>query len=269
MSDMRVVSRSIAVVGVLVILLGILAVPASAAAPVNDDRGNAAVIGSVPYDDAVDTTEATTQDNDPECDNDAGNNPTVWYSFTPTETRRYRVHTLGSDYDTTLLVARPGTDGLDVIDCNDDFSGVTSSIVWRAVAGQEYLIMAGSCCDSPGGHLEVHVRRAPRPPVVNVTIADSGIVNRLGGAVVRGYVACRRASDASLFVRVKQTAGRFYIRGFGDLELACDRRWRVRVKGDIGRFVPGKVTVNVEAVACNVGGCDTDTERRTVRLVRP
>jgi len=270
MSERDVFKRSIGIVAVTMLLLGAVAAPALAAPPANDDRGAATVIGSLPFDDSIDTSEATPQANDPDCASDV-NNPTVWYSFTPNETRRYRAFTDGSDYDTTLLVARVGSGGLDVIDCNDDFNDLTSQVTWRGVAGQEYLIMAGACCGDDGGSLQVHVRRAPPRVNVTVSIDARGIVNRMGGAVVRGHLSCRNGANAEggISVRVRQTAGRFFIRGFGERGLRCNRDWRVRARGDIGRFAPGRATVAVEATACNGSGCDTDTERRTVRLVKP
>jgi hypothetical protein len=88
---------------------------------------------------------------------------------------------------------------------------------------------------------------------------------------VSGHVSCRNArnADGQVEVRVLQTAGRFFIRGSGDGNLRCGRDWQIRARGDIGRFVPGRVTVRAQAFACNVGGCDRDTERRIVRLGAP
>jgi hypothetical protein len=265
--------RSVRIVAIAALLLGALAVPASAAPPSNDDRGDAASVGSLPFRTTLNTSEATPQDNDPEC---AGGpvNPTVWYSFTPSEGGRYGVSTFGSRYDTTLVVAMPNNGGLDIVDCNDDAEfGVFSTIIWQAVAGQQYLIMAGSCCNDPGGTLKLELRKNPfRHRVdVEVTIARRGIVNRSGAAVIRGRVECTRGAGVrgGLVARIAQADGRFLFRGFAETGLRCNQPWLARMKGNIGRFAPGQATARVEAFACSAFGCDQDTARRIVKLKAP
>jgi hypothetical protein len=252
------------------ILVGAIAVPALAAPPPNDDRADATVIAALPFADALDTSEATPQASDPECASGPGN-PTVWYSFTPGASGTYGVTTSGSDYDTTLLVGIPTGGGIDVIDCSDDAGGVTSLVVWEAQAGQEYLVMAGACCGSPGGQLELRLRRDPPVPQVRVSIAPGGVTNRFGAALVRGRLECSGAGGASGFVEVtvRQRAGRFIIRGGGGTELRCNSYWRARVQGNIGPFKPGDVSVRALAVACASFGCGDDVGQRTVRLTRP
>ena len=271
MSDRRTFLRPIPILAAASLLVGLAASPTLAAPPSNDDRGDATVIGALPYHDSSDTSEATPQDADPDCSS-GPDDPTVWYSFTPAVSGRYGVSTYGSDYDTTLLVATPNGGGLDIVDCNDDTSGVASAVIWQATAGQEYLIMAGSCCGELGGDLELLLRKDPRRVrVTDVTIAATGTVNRQGGAVIRGRVECQRpaGADGFLSLRARQEAGRFFIRGGNEVGLRCDRQWSVRVRGDIGRFAPGRVAVAVEAFVCSAFGCDGDTGRRTVRLVAP
>jgi hypothetical protein len=268
------VLRVVRIAAVAALLLGALAVPASAAPPSNDDRGNAAPIGPLPFKVTLDTSDATSQDNDPECSG-GPTNPTVWYSFTPTTSGRYGASTFGSRYDTTLVVATPNNGGLDVIDCSDDAEGgVFSTIIWRADAGQEYLIMAGSCCDSPGGTLKLDVRKNPfsQNVGVKVTIARNGVVNRSGAAVIHGRVECTRGAGARGFLaaQISQPDGRFLFRGFKELPgLRCDQPWLARMKGNIGRFAPGRATARVDAIVCSAFGCVQDTARRTVRLKAP
>jgi hypothetical protein len=266
--------RVVRIVAMAALLLGAVAVPASAAPPSNDDRGDAATIGSLPFKITLDTSEATPQDNDPECSGGEFSNPTVWYSFTPSESGRHGVSTFGSRYDTTLVVAMPNNGGLDIIECNDDAEfGVFSTIIWPAVAGQEYLIMAGSCCNDSGGTLKLELRKNPFRHRVsaNVTIARSGVVNRSGAAVIHGRVACTGGAGArgNLAARISQADGRFLFRGFTETGLRCNQPWLARMKGNIGRFAPGSATARVDVVACSAFGCDEDTARRTVRLKAP
>jgi hypothetical protein len=265
--------RVVRITAMAALLVGALAVPTSAAPPSNDDRGNAATVGSLPFKVTLNTSEATPQDNDPECSGGPVN-PTVWYSFTPSEGGRYGVSTFGSRYDTTLVVAIPNNGGLDIVECNDDTDfGVFSTIIWQAVAGQEYLIMAGSCCNDPGGTLKLELRRKPfsKRIDVEVTIARNGIVNRSGAAVIHGRVECARGAGArgGLVARITQADGRFLFRGSTETGLRCNQPWLARMKGNIGRFEPGPATARVEVFACSAFGCDQDTAGRTVRLKAP
>jgi hypothetical protein len=76
--------------------------PALAAPPANDDFGSATIVPEpLPFSDAINTSEATTAVDDPDC---VGNGPTVWYTFTPSQDMPVRAATIGSDYDTTLSV---------------------------------------------------------------------------------------------------------------------------------------------------------------------
>src|SRR3972149_5660917 len=76
--------------------------PALAAPPSNDDFDFATVVTEpLPFGDAINTLEATTAGDDPDC---AGQGPTVWYSFSPSQDMQIQANTIGSDYDTTLSV---------------------------------------------------------------------------------------------------------------------------------------------------------------------
>jgi len=252
-----------------IILIGSMGGAASAAPPANDDRSEAVVVGALPFTDGRDTSEATPQDNDPDCFVGRGA-PTVWYSFTPSQGGRYGATTRGSDYDTTLLVAaRNDGGGLEIIDCNDDAEdGQHSSVVWQAQAGQEYLLMVGSWAGTPAGALEFRIVRNPPVPRVNVTVAKKGTINKFGAAVIRGRIKCSNAGGAAPFVEVvvKQNAGRFVFRGIGGTQARCNQPWRVRVPGNIGSFARGKVTARALAGACSTFGCGFDEARQTVKL---
>lgn len=259
--------RTIRVLAMGALLVGALAAPAAAAPPSNDDRGDAATVGALPFKTTLDTSDATPQGNDPECST-GDDNPTVWYSFTPSVSGRYGVSTFRSDYDTTLLVAMPNNGGLDIINCNDDTAFLSSAVIWQAQAGQEYLIMVGACCGDRGGTLRLELRKDPRRVRAEVTIAKRGIVNRKGGAVLRGRVECQHPAGAAGFLTasIVQSAGRFLFRGNTEIGLRCNRAWQARMPGNLGRFAPGPASARVEIFVCSAFGCDGDTARRTVRL---
>ena len=130
------------------LIIGILAAfsvfPAFAAAPSNDDFDDANVISELPFSDAVDTTDATTADDDPDC---FGQGPTVWYEFTPEEDVNVRADTVGSDYDTILSVYTGSRGDLTQIACNEE------RVQFEAVAGETYFFMVGAFGSGPGGQL--------------------------------------------------------------------------------------------------------------------
>jgi hypothetical protein len=132
------------------------------AQPANDECANATPIGALPFSDAVDTTDATSEAGDPtfDCDtNSYGQEArSVWYSYTSASGGPIVVDTFGSDYDTVLTVWR-GTCGslLPLASCNDDDWDASSSsqqsrLVVTLAAGETVYVEVASK-DAPGGNL--------------------------------------------------------------------------------------------------------------------
>jgi hypothetical protein len=235
-----------------------------AAPPGNDDRGAATTVSGLPFADSVDTTEATSQQNDPDC---IPSSHTVWYSFTPGSTRRFQATTTGSDYDTTLTVAHDTDSGLDVLGCNDDFEGLTSAFSWQGVAGETYLIMAGDL-GPDGGNLEFQLRVAPPRPTVALSAADRGRVTKRGNAILTGTVRCRHADEADLMVRLRQDFDRFKIRATRRSSVGCGERWTVRMGDPDFRITAGRARLKVRATACNgPSSCRSAFVRKGITLV--
>jgi hypothetical protein len=135
---------------------------AIAQAPANDDFDSATVIGSLPFTDSINTSEATTAADDPEC---AGNGHTVWYAFTAPADMGIEANTFGSDYDTTLSVYTGSRGALTQIACNDDAAdSLQSRVRFNATAGVTYFFMVGSFFDDPGGNLDFAVVEIPPLP---------------------------------------------------------------------------------------------------------
>ena len=180
---------------VATILLATLALTASsigtavAAVPGNDNAASPSTIASLPFSDALLTTDATTEAVDPaDC---ATNGHTVWYQFTAATTTDLLLDTFGSDYDTVVHVGTPnGLGGMTVIACNDDAGGsVQSAVRFTADAGTTYLIAIGSFGDKDlGGNLIVHLDVAPPPLTISVTIDSGGSFNEIGRASCRQRV---------------------------------------------------------------------------------
>ena len=105
---------------------------AFAAAPSNDRVNHATTVSSLPFQDVLNTSAATTSMNDPAC---VGQGPTVWFRYRASQDGPATANTFGSDYDTTLSVYTftPGR-MLTQIACNDDYDSLQSSVSFQASA---------------------------------------------------------------------------------------------------------------------------------------
>jgi hypothetical protein len=156
--------------------------PAGAAPPSNDDIGSAtAVVEPLPFFDATNTVEATSDANDPDC---FGNGPTVWYVHTPSVSGFIGVDTFGSDYDTTLSAYTGLPGSLTQIACNDDAEDLQSRIIIPVTAGTIYRFMVGAYASGPGGSLSFAVDTLPPPADVHLTI-DPSVQPSVGTSTVR------------------------------------------------------------------------------------
>jgi hypothetical protein len=243
--DLKLLRTMLAVMAL--IWLGIS--PAVAVPPTNDDFDSATLVTEpLPFTDAINTVEATTAPDDPEC---VGQGPTVWYSFTPSEDMRIWVNTFGSDYDTTLSIYTGTRGDLSQIACNDDAGSLQSSVIFDAAAGQTYFFMVGAFASGPGGNLILTVDVAPPPLTIDFTIDPIGSFDRAGNATIRGSMACSRPAFVNVFGELKQDAGRFFIRGFFGTSFECNGNvsWEVTVIGETGRFVGGPVKASATGFA--------------------
>lgn len=248
---------------------------AHAAAPANDEIGAATAIGSLPFSDVLDTSEATTAADDPFC---AGNGHTVWYTFTPSADIRLDANTFGSSYDTTISMYTGSPGALTQIACNDDSGSRQSQIVINATGGQTYYVMAGSYMSSGGGDLTLTLREAPPPPPapeIGLSVDRFGSVDGNGLATVSGTVTCNQPMFVNLFGSLTQTfAHRITIRGFGGDFVSCTPPsvpWKLTVFAFSNRFGPGPAQASISGFACNSVGCafDQRTEGVTLRGGRP
>jgi hypothetical protein len=260
------------------LLLGIVAGPASAAALKNDSISSPIVIGTVPYTNSQDTRRARTGATDPPfCYDPEGSadSNTVWYSFTPTASGRYAASTFDSDYDTTLYVGTANADGgIDVINCVDDSGGTVQSYVsFEATAGTTYLIMVGTCCGTPGsdggGSLVFSLDVAAPALVLDVTVDSTGSVDH-GVVTLTGTASCSQTPDfAEIDLSLRQDVGKRTIEGFGFTEIsACGPSptpWMIVLEGSNGRFAGGQASADISLFACSLE-CQNVNETFAVRL---
>ena len=137
--------------------------PALAAPPNNDDIASATVIGSLPYTDSVDNTEATLDPNEPRACNDLSR--TIWYSFTPATDAILRADMDGSIYPYTNLSIYewigPGPFDLMFLTCAT-FGG-SPSVSFRVQAGTTYYLQASSLYGTSGLQ-QVNLYEVNAPP---------------------------------------------------------------------------------------------------------
>lgn len=236
-------------VSMAALVLGLAAPAYADHPPTNDDFDAAIVAGALPFLDEVDTSHATTAEDDPDC---IGNGPTVWYRFTPSEDMRVEANTFDSDYDTTLSVYTGARGDLTQIACNDDASfSLQSRVRFDAAAGETYHFMVGAFDSGPGGNLVFQMLEAPpaAPPLeLEVTIDPVGtVVPSTGVATISGTLTCSRPAFVEVFGLLEQRAGRAIISGFFFDFMECDGTmpWTAMVEGDNGLFVGGRADVEV------------------------
>ena len=210
--------------------------------PANDDFDNALVITALPFRHTVNTTDATTDHDDPLNDETCGfgsiGGHTVWYQFTPAENLRINTSTVGSDYDPNMFVYTGTRGDLTRVDCNS----LPASMTFEALAGETYYILVGSQGEAPGGNLVFQVDESAE---VSITIDPEGSVNpSTGAAVISGTVTCSQPAFVELSGSVQQrraTSENLFVAPSCDGET----RWEAEVFPDNGRFVPGPAQVSV------------------------
>jgi hypothetical protein len=195
--------------------------PPTPGAPANDEFAAATAIGSLPFEDRIDTSHATTADDDPFC---SGRGASVWYAITPAEAQRIELNTFGSDYDTTLSVYTGAQGSLIQIACNDDTQGLQSRVRFAASAEVTYYVMVGSFADGPGGQLVFSAQQAPAALSIDVTVNPFGTVSPTqGAATVSGTVTCSRPVFVTIYNgQLKQQQGQIILHGLFNSLVYCD-----------------------------------------------
>lgn len=265
--------KRLAVLGGAAAILNLaLIAPVLAAAPSNDTYAGRTMIGSLPFSDSLDTTEATTDADDAEMNVEECGAPatdaSVWYELTAASDSTLIVDVGASSYSAGLIVATGSPGSFSFVTCGP------GAVVFSAVSGETYAILAfddqldGS---GNGGDLEITVDTAPPPPTVDVTVNPVAHFDKTtGSATVSGTVTCLgEAFDTFIEVDLRQRVGRFFVTGFGGTGFTCDgttQDWSVEVFPDNGLFKGGQAASVTFAVACGVLDCGFDEEDATIKL---
>lgn len=246
--------------------------PAFAAPAGNDTYPGRTVVGSVPFAETVDTTEATTDADDAEINAQCGapmTDASVWYQLTAATDGGMVVDVSQSTYSAGAIVATGGPGNWTVQACAPGTVGFT------AVAGETYTILAIDDQYDGGGNggtLNIKIDHIPPPPTIDITVNKFASFDpHSGSATVSGTVTCTSdASWASLDTFLRQQVGRLTtISGWGSTSLVCDgtaQSWSAWVYPDSGKFAGGKAASVSFALACGVFDCGFDYVERTVQL---
>lgn len=110
-----------------------------------DSCQSARAIQSIPFEDTLDTTSATSSPDDPASCAGSSTSNTVWYSITPSTNTVYAIDTRLSSFNTVASVFTGSCGSLTLIACNDDFGAASnesdrSLLTFAASAGVTYLI---------------------------------------------------------------------------------------------------------------------------------
>ena len=261
--------RAIPMILATMLTLG-LAVPVLAAAPINDTYAGRTVIGSIPFSEALNTTEATTDADDVEINSQCGapaTDASVWYELSLPSDSSVLVDVSGSDYSAGVAVATGTPGSFSVVNC------AQGGVAFEALANETYAILAfDDQLDGAGfgGTLTIVVDEAPPPPTLDVTINPTGTFTKSGSATVSGTVLCDGGDFAFVDVQLRQRAGRVFIDGFGGVDVACDgtlQPWTVEVIGN-GLYKGGKALAFAFAFSCNAFTCAEDFAERSISLRR-
>lgn len=249
------------------------AAPVLAQAPSNDTYPARTIVAALPFNESLDTTEATTDPNDAELNDQCGapfTDASVWYEFTATEDGALIVDVFGSTYSAGVIVATGGPGTFSVVACGP------GAVLFETTAGETYAILAfddqGDGNPANGGTLDITIDLPPPPPTVDVTVNPVGQFTTSGSAVISGTVTCIGDADFTFIdVELRQRVGRFVISGVGSTGFVCDGTtspWSIEVVASNGVFKGGHAVSVTTAVACGLIECGADFEETTVKLRR-
>lgn len=264
---MRSITKLFARLGLVLLALAAFAAPALAAAPSNDTFASAKLV-TLGFSETLDTTQATTDADDLQLNQDCGapaTDASVWYAIDGTG-GGVKVDVSASSYSAGVLVATGTPGNLTTLVCGP------LSTAFRAAVGTRYYVLAfddqgdGS---GNGGTLKIQFQQAFVPDVSFSVNQYGSFDSRSGAATVSGSYTCSAGADFSIFVDGKQKVGRGVVTGFGGFDGPCDgttQAWSIVLAPDSGKFAGGQLQTIAFGVAFN-GDFDISQElTQTVKL---
>lgn len=261
---------------VVTLLLILDAKQVLAAAPANDVFTNPTLVPGLPFSDATDTTEATTDADDDQLNVSCGapaTDASVWYVFTPAADIGVVVDVSQSNYSAGVLVGVESQGNIETVACGP------GGVFFFAAAGTTYYVLAIDDQDDGGGNggnLAISFTEAPPPPTVEIMANATGTFNaQTGIATISGTFICRNGFSLEVFVEAEQHGvGRnATIRGFGSFGSfepdTCDgtpHPWSAVVVPDSGMFKGGKALTVSFSFACGSIQCTDGFTEQTIQL---
>ena len=247
---MRSLIMRLAVLTLLLSIFAGFAPTALAAAPSNDTLANARPV-TLGFSETIDTTEATTDDDDRQllktCPAPA-TDASVWYTIVGDGTK-VAVDVGDSSYSAGVIVATLSHGKLETVACAN---GVVS---FDAEAGTQYYVLAfddQSDGGDNGGILTITFSES-RYPDIDFSVDSYGKLDpSSGSATIAGSYTCTAGASFEIFVDASQRQGRSTVVGFGDFQGECDgtaQRWTVVVEPESGKFTDAKLETTSFGVA--------------------
>lgn len=257
-----------------VVLAAVLSVPGVAVAehqapPPNDRVDDAVVVASLPFEEDIDASAATTAPEEPVgCFEDSG--ATLWYRLLPEDDVTVDISTAGSHYDTTLDVFEDGQQGDQPLDCDDNGVGsvISSRLQLDLSGGSSYLLRVAEAFGEIGHeqHLRLSVQEY-EPFTASHRFHPVGEVWPSGEVWIRHASFCNDTSESEIHLRMTQDIGPgqgeassvwspFYCyRGeAGPIEkLTADGYAILTVRPDSGTFTPGPAIIEADVGSCSYG----------------
>ncbi|RYP85019.1 hypothetical protein EKO23_13585 [Nocardioides guangzhouensis] len=244
--------------------------PASAAPPSNDTI-DGAISASVGFSQVLDTTEATTDEQDTQFNETCGapaTDASVWYTVAGTGAGVV-VDVSASSYSAGVMVGTGTPDNLETVACGPGTVG------FLAEAGTTYYVLAFDDQEDgtgTGGSLDISFAAAPPPPTAEITVDPRGTFSsKTGIAHLSGSYTCTDADFLEVDGSVRQPVGRLAVTGsfFVFDEGTCDgtpHPWAADVEPDNGKFAGGKAMTVTFTFACGPFDCAEGFAEQTVHL---
>ena len=247
---MRSLIMRLAVFALLLSIFAGFAPSALAAAPSNDTLAGAKLV-TLPFSETIDTSEATTDDDDRQllksCPAPA-TDASVWYTIVGDGTK-LDVEVTDSTYSAGVIVATLSHGKLETLTCAD---GVVS---FDAQAGTQYYVLAFDDQFDGGGNggsLTITISLS-RYPDIHFSVDSYGKLDpSSGSATIAGSYTCTAGASFEIFVDATQKQGQSTVVGEGEFQGECDgtaQRWTAVVVPESGKFTDAKLDTTSFGVA--------------------
>ncbi len=266
---MQTIMKLLAVLALALSALGASAPVALAVPPINDTFPNAMPV-TAGFSEVLDTTEATTDNDDFQLNQSCGapaTDASVWYTLEGSGTTIV-VDVSQSNYSAGVLVGVGSRGELQTVACGP------GTVAFFAEAGTTYYVLAIDDQfdgEGNGGLLTISFNEVAAPTVA-ITVNRFGRVNtRTGVATISGTYTCTNGDFIDVFGEARQTVGRiatiFGTFGFFDVG-TCDgepHSWSADIVPQSGQF-RGKTMTVTFAFSCGPFQCADGFVQRTVQL---